>query len=58
MSHVTEQTAVAQVKRDEGKIWRKIMIFFLSISLTFVLGAQRNRLSETVLLSTLYIRFG
>ena len=28
------------------------MEFFLSIGLTFVLGAQKNRFNETVLLST------
>ena len=37
---------------------RKIVNIFLSISLTYVLGAQKNRLIETVILSTHNICFG
>ena len=36
----------------------KIVIFFSFISKTYVLGAQKNRLIETVLLSTHNIWFG
>ena len=36
----------------------KIVIIFLPINLTYVLGAQKNRLIETVLLSTQNICFG
>ena len=35
-----------------------VVITFLSISLTYVLGAQMKRLIETVLLSTHNIYFG
>ena len=37
---------------------RKIVIIFLTITSTYVLGAQKNRLIETVLLSTHNICFG
>ena len=37
---------------------RKILNIFLPISLTYVLGVQKNHLIETVLLSTHNIYFG
>ena len=36
----------------------KIVIFFYPAVFTYVLGAQKNRLIETVLLSTHNISFG
>ena len=42
----------------DKQIEHKIVIIFLFISLTCVLGAQKNRLIETVLLSTHNIYFG
>ena len=40
---------------DKQKNKSKIEIIFLPSFETFVLGAQKNRLSETVLLSTLKV---
>ena len=37
---------------------RKIVIIFLPINLNMCLGAQKNRLIETVLLSTHNVYFG
>ena len=43
---------------DKQKNLRKIVNIFLPIILAYVLGAQKNRLSETVLLSTNNVCFG
>ena len=44
---------------DKGKkVQRKIVKNFLPLILAYVLGAQKNRLIETVLLSTHNICFG
>ena len=43
---------------DKQNFQRKIVNIFLPISLTYVLGAQKNHLSEAVLLSTHNICFG
>ena len=46
-----------QVKINQN-IQRKIVNLFLSIILAYVLGAPKNRLIETVVLSTHNICFG
>ena len=43
---------------DKQKFQRKIVNIFLPIFLAYVLGAQKNRLIETSLLSTHNISFG
>ena len=45
-------------KVSNKKFERKIVNILLSISFTYVLGAQKNRLIETVLLRTHSICFG
>ena len=49
--------SVSQVKINKT-FQRKIVNIFLLINLTYVLGNQKNRLIETVLLITLIICFG
>ena len=53
-----EQLVCSHIGLDEQGFQSKIVNIFLPISLTCVLGAQRNLLIETVLLSTHNICFG
>ena len=43
---------------DKQKFERKILIIFLPIGLNMCLGAKKNRLNKTIVLSTHNICFG
>ena len=51
------KVTIAQVQMNKFVECKNVNVFF-SISLTYVLGSHKNRLIETVLLSTHTICFG
>ena len=58
MFWMKKKKAIFLLRTLNKKFQRKIVNILLPIILAYVLGAQKNRLIETVLLSTLNICFG